>query len=214
VPDSIERAVSGRAKCRGCGRVICKGDLRLGEALPNPYGEGEAVYWFHLPCAACMRPDKTLAVLQGAPEPMPDHAWLERTAQAGIVHRRLARLARVERAPSGRARCRQCHAFVDHGVWRIALHIFEEGRFSPLGCIHVGCSEAYFGTSEILDRIRRLTPDLGDDDAALIEQLLSAPPAALPSDGGLRKTQAETPIDDADAADSDEPDVRDRRTAG
>ena len=55
---------------------------------------------------------------------------------------------------------------------RIGLQMFEEGRASPIGFLHVECALAYFGTVDILDRIEKLTPDL--DDAAradLIEQL-------------------------------------------
>ena len=41
----IEPASSGRAKCRGCGRAIAKGELRLGERLPNPFtDEGEMTH--------------------------------------------------------------------------------------------------------------------------------------------------------------------------
>ena len=56
----IEPASSARAKCRGCGRPIAKGILRLGERLPNPFGEGEMTLWFHLPCAAFKRPQPFL----------------------------------------------------------------------------------------------------------------------------------------------------------
>jgi len=32
----FESATSGRSKCRGCGEVIQRGELRFGERLPNP----------------------------------------------------------------------------------------------------------------------------------------------------------------------------------
>jgi hypothetical protein len=45
---------------------------------------------------------------------------------------------------------------------------------SPIGFLHLACAEAYFGTRDIMDRVRRLSPELGDDDAAEIERLLAA----------------------------------------
>jgi hypothetical protein len=175
MPDVLERAVTGRAKCRGCGRVIEKGELRFGETLPSPYREGDSVHWFHLPCAACMRPEKLRAALRSVPEPVPDQAWLEHAADAGVLHERLAQLARAERSPSGRARCQQCHELVEKGAWRFALQIFQDGRMSPIGCLHVGCAEAYFGTRDIVDRLRHLSPDLTDADFDEIGRLLAEP---------------------------------------
>ncbi len=170
--DVIQPATSGRAKCRGCGRPIAAGELRFGESLPNPYGEGDAVYWLHLPCAACMRPEKLLPTLASSDAPIADPDWLREAAELGIQHRRLPRLSHAERSKSGRARCRSCREAIPGGVWRLALQMFEEGRFSPIGYLHVECAEAYLGTTSILDRIRRLTPDIDDAAAAEISELL------------------------------------------
>jgi hypothetical protein len=98
----------------------------------------------------------------------------------------LPRLARAERAPSGRARCRQCHERIDKGTWRLALHLFEEGRFTSIGCIHPSCAHAYFGTARILDRIVRLTASLDDRDALELAAGLGTPQ--------LAKTQADTAL--------------------
>jgi len=207
VPDVIQRASSGRAKCRGCTQAIAKGELRFGESLQNAYAEGEALYWFHLYCAAAMRPEKFLPVLEQSSEPVDQREELLRTAELGVTHHRLPRLLRAERAPSGRAHCRSCRELIEKGEWRLSLQMFEETRFAPIGSIHIGCSEAYFGTSELLDRIRRLTPGLDDDDvrslsAGLAEQRPAPPPAdeaEAPADTespGLAKTRgsdAETP---------------------
>ena len=48
MPHVIEAAPTGRAKCRGCGRAIARGELRFGERLPNAYGEGIALHADHL----------------------------------------------------------------------------------------------------------------------------------------------------------------------
>ncbi len=176
---TLEVAASGRSKCRGCGRAITKGELRFGERLPNPFGEGEAVYWFHPLCAACMRPEPFLGALDAATEPPPDKAeWLRGAAEVGAAHRRLPRLARAERASSSRARCRHCRELIEKDAWRLVLQIFEEGRMGSAGFIHVACAEPYFGTGAILDRVERLTPDLSAVDLDKIAALLAGPPLA------------------------------------
>ena len=89
VPDSIQAAPSGRAKCKGCGGAIAKGELRFGETGPNTYGEGEATAWFHLACAALMRPEKVGPVLEATTDELPERAWLTQTVGFGLEHRRL-----------------------------------------------------------------------------------------------------------------------------
>jgi len=161
-----------------------EGELRFGEALPNPFGEGDATYWFHLACGACMRPEKFGPVLEAQAPPAPDADWLKKAVEVGLAHRRLPRLARVERAPSGRATCRSCREVIEKGAFRIALQMFEDGRFSPIGSIHVECSQGYFDTKDILDRMRKLTPSLTDADAEELTRLLAiAKPAAPKTEG-------------------------------
>ena len=181
MPDVIESAASGRAKCRGCGRNIAKGGLRFGETLPNPYGEGDALFWFHVRCAACMRPERLLAALSASSLQIDERADLERAVQLGLLRERLPRLSGAERAPSGRARCRQCQELIEKLAWRLGLQVFEEGRFSSIGYVHAGCAGAYFGTAQILDRVRWLSADLTQADVAELEALFSAaaePPSA------------------------------------
>ena len=186
----LEAAPSGRAKCRACGQTIAKGDVRFGEALPNPYGEGETQAWFHLVCAACARPESVQGTLADSSLALADREWLWRAVQFGIEHPRAARIARAERASSGRATCRQCRELIEKGAFRIALHMFEEGRMSPIGTIHARCGAAYFGTIDVVDRIERLTPELQPDDLAEIATLLEAGKDAAP---GLAKTRPSEP---------------------
>ena len=173
MPDSIQPAPTGRAKCRGCGKAIAKGELRFGESGPNSYGEGEATTWFHLSCSALMRPEKLGPVLETATEELPEREWLAESVRAGTEHPRLPRLVRAERASSGRAHCRSCRELIDKGDWRFALQTFEEGRPNPIGTIHAQCAEAYFGTADVVARARRLTPELNDADAADLSQALA-----------------------------------------
>lgn len=189
--NTLEAATSGRSKCRGCGKPIAKGELRFGERLPNPFGEGEAVYWFHPLCAACMRPEPFLGALDAAAAPPPDAKWLRQAAELGAAHRRLPRLARAERASSGRARCRHCRELIAKSAWRLVLSIFEEGRMGSAGFIHIACAEPYLGTAAILDRVERLTPDLSAADLDEIGALLGGPPLAK-ARGGASPSLAKT----------------------
>lgn len=171
----LEPAASGRAKCRGCGRRIAKGELRLGERLPNPFAEGETmVHWFHPLCAAYKRPEPFLEALAGAAEAPTDAAHLAAEARRGLQHRRLPRVDGAGRAPTARARCRSCREMIDKGRWRIALVYYEEGRFEPSGFIHAGCATAYFETADVVGRVRHFSPDVGEDDLAELRAQIEA----------------------------------------
>ncbi|MBI5508927.1 MAG: hypothetical protein HY903_09255 [Deltaproteobacteria bacterium] len=149
--DVLEAAVTNRARCRGCGLAIQKGTLRFGERVPNPYGEGEdeTTYWFHVPCAARRRPERFAALDAAALAPLPDGPALQALAQRGATHHRLARIAGVERARSGRAKCRHCKEAIAAGTRRIVLTIWQQARFVPMGFVHSACAAAYFGTAAI-----------------------------------------------------------------
>ena len=178
----VEPAASGRAKCRGCGKPIAKAELRFGERLPNPYGEGEMTLWFHLPCGAFKRPEPFLQALE-KPESRAALATLERAevdrlrdvAKTGAAHRRLPRVDGAGRAPTGRARCRACRAKIDKDAWRIGLVYYEEGFFNPAGFIHAGCARDYLagggddaaaplGRDEVIAAIAHFSPELTEDD--------------------------------------------------
>jgi len=173
VPHVIEAASSGRAKCRGCDQQIAKDELRFGERQPNTFGEGEMTLWFHLRCAAYKRPQ---AFLEGvAADPAAGAGELAAAAQLGIDHRRVPRINGAERAPTARARCRQCKELIDKGAWRIGIVFFEEYRFSPGGYIHASCARPYFDTTAVLERIAHFSPEL---DAAALADLERAMTAA------------------------------------
>jgi hypothetical protein len=175
----IEAASSGRAKCRGCGQSIRKGELRFGEKLDNPFAEGEMTHWFHPDCAAFKRPEPLLETLEAREEPLDGQEQLIATARRGVAHRRLPRVNGAERASSGRAKCRSCHETIAKDAWRIPLVFYEEGLFSASGFVHAGCAGAYFETTDLLPAVRRFSPGLSDDDLrelqAELESSRSAP---------------------------------------
>ena len=131
----IEPASSGRAKCRGCSAKIPKGELRLGERLANPYGDGEMTLWFHIPCAAFKRPEAFTEALAETQLEIDDRSQLLAEAQLGMEHHRLPRVNGAQLAPTGRARCRSCREMISKDAWRISLVYFEDGRFEPSGFI-------------------------------------------------------------------------------
>lgn len=186
MPHRFEPATSGRAKCRGCGGVLARGEWRFGECLPNPFADGDLMHWFHPPCAAFKRPEALLeALLEGlaAPPEVPERAELERLARAASAHRRLARIDGAERAPSAKARCRACKAPIERGTWRIRLVFHDEGRFSPGGFLHLACRAAYFECapeSEALrDPVLRFSAGLEPGERAELErELATRPPPA------------------------------------
>jgi hypothetical protein len=173
MPHVFEPAPTGRSKCRGCGRVIAKGELRFGERIPNPYAEGETTLWFHPLCAAYRRPEPMLEALDQSPG-VPDAAALQAAARATTAHRRLPRIEGAQRSPSGQAKCRSCHEPIARGDWRIRLVFYEEGRFSPGGFVHLACRDSYFETGDILPALLHFSPDLTDEERGELTRLCAA----------------------------------------
>jgi hypothetical protein len=184
MPDTITPAPTARSKCRGCGKTIDKGVLRFGEADQNPFGEGETQRWFHLECAALKRPERFGPALE-ATSNVAERDALTALIQSGLAHPRLVRILRGERAPSGRAHCRHCREIIDKGALRIALEIWEDGRFSPMGSIHATCAPSYFGTRELMTRVRHHSPEASAADLDELERTFATAPeiAAVPAPG-------------------------------
>jgi hypothetical protein len=182
MPHVIERASSGRAGCRGCERRIAAGELRFGERRPNPYADegSEVTHWFHVSCAALMRPEPFLEALVAFAEPIDEREWLEREAREGVQYRRLSRARTAGRAASGRAACRQCREPIAKNSWRISLAYYEDGRFAPSGFIHARCAAAYFETPDVMARLRRLTPDLTEPELDEIQAEITAAASSNP----------------------------------
>ena len=71
MPHTFEVAKTGRARCRGCGQPIAARTVRFGERVPNPFADeegSETTLWYHVACAAFMRPDPFLQTLPAATE--------------------------------------------------------------------------------------------------------------------------------------------------
>lgn len=165
MPHTFEPASSGRSKCRGCGVAIGKGEIRFGERLANPFGEGEVTHWFHPACAAYKRPEAVLETLKEGGE-VAERDALEATANATLAHTRLQRIDGAERSPSSQARCRHCKEPIEKGTWRIRLVFHEEGNFSPGGFIHIACRGPYFEADGLAQQVLHFSPALAEADRA------------------------------------------------
>lgn len=181
MPHVVERATTGRAKCRACGATIAKDQVRVGEAVPNMFADAdgaEAMHWYHPRCAAYRRPDAFMAAVETSDLAFDEREALVAAAALGIEHPRLARLDQAGRAPSARAACRHCREPIPKDAWRLSLLFWQDGRFMPSGFIHAACAREYLGTADLLDRLRHAMPALSEADAAAIAAALTPPPAA------------------------------------
>jgi Poly(ADP-ribose) polymerase and DNA-Ligase Zn-finger region len=174
MPHTIEPATSGRAKCRGCGQSIAKGELRFGERLPNPFADdSEMTLWFHIPCAAYKRPESLQEVIGDTGE-IDNIEVLKTVIAAGIARHRLPGINGLQLAPSGRSKCRNCHEMIAKEEWRIPLVHFEEGMFSPSGFIHLGCTGDFFETTDVMDRLLFFAAELEEDQIAEVKKVLGS----------------------------------------
>jgi Poly(ADP-ribose) polymerase and DNA-Ligase Zn-finger region len=172
MPDLIEKASSGRAKCRRCGEKIDKDALRFGESVPNPFGEGDAIHWFHLACAAEKRPAKLQAALEAYGE-VPEQKALEPTIEAGLKNPKLVQVKHAERAPTGRASCQECHEKIDKGALRVAIEREADvAGMATTSYLHLGCAPNHVGREGLSEKLRRTSTGLESSDLAEIESAL------------------------------------------
>jgi hypothetical protein len=179
MPDRIELATSGRARCRACRRAIDKGSERFAEAVPNPAAEGESQHYYHLACAAERRPKAFAGLLETLDPPRTDLAPLADAAALALRHHRLERLGVLERSKSARAACRQCREPIEKDAWRVALQPIEDGRLGSWGFVHLTCVAAYAGVKPSPERVTRYT-DLDPADRDTIAATLAALPEPEP----------------------------------
>jgi hypothetical protein len=175
MPAVLQPAPTGRAKCRGCGTPIAKGELRLGDTMPSPFADdAEMTHWYHPLCSAYKRPDALLAALDQHTGPIEHRDVLTAEARRGIELRRLPRIDGAERAPTGRANCRACKEKIDKDHFRIRLVFFDAGRFDPGGFVHARCATGYFGTADVLARVAHFSRDLAAEDLAALGSALGS----------------------------------------
>ena len=200
MPDRIELATSGRARCRACRRAIDKGSERFAEAVPNPAAEGESQHYYHLACAAERRPKPFASLVPTLDPPRPELAPLADVAALTLAHHRLERLGSLERAKSARAACRHCREPIEKDAWRVALQPIEDGRLGTWGFVHLACVANYAGIKPNLDRLTRYT-DLEATEREQIAAVLESLPEPEPLPPGT--DEAETSTNHAETSTND-----------
>jgi hypothetical protein len=162
-----------------------KGEVRLGEEVPNPFGDGTATHWYHLRCGALRRPAAFLEALDAMNEEVKElvssseRDALRALAEPGTEFYRLCRFVKVEEASSGRARCQGCRKLIDKGQLRIVLERIEDGMVSGSGFVHVDCAHQYAGAVDgILERVKSLS-EMTEEQWKIVETSLETQ-ASLP----------------------------------
>jgi hypothetical protein len=173
--DVIEPAATGRAKCRRCGGKIDKGVLRFGESVPNAFGEGEAMHWFHVPCAAESRPEKLDQALRSTAVELPDREAIERALKDGVENPKLVMIKHADRAPTGRATCQHCREKIEKGTLRVAIERETEATaMNAVSFVHARCVREYVGATGLVDKLRRTSPELSKDDLEELTQTIES----------------------------------------
>jgi hypothetical protein len=185
MPDRIEVASTGRARCRACRRTIGKGEERFAEAAPNPVAEGETQHYYHLACASERRPQAFARLLAALEPPRPELGALHEAARLATEHHRLERLGVLERAKSARANCRSCRELIEKDAWRVALQPLEDGRLAAWGFVHLRCVGNYAGVKPSAERLLRYSelPPEACHEISLELAALPTPEPRPPADG-------------------------------
>ena len=199
-PYLLESARSSRSRCRTCKRKIEKDKLRLGILLEGPFGTG--YLWHHLTCAARRRiEDVEAAYAQKAFEeglavpPLSELQALEEKAAKERAERKEPPY--VERAPSGRSRCKHCGEAIAKGTPRIVLAreitFGSQVRATPIN-VHPGCVRAELGSEDCLTEVggfdqqlhqnSELEASVVDDALAEIGDLVAVGESRPPGSGG------------------------------
>lgn len=195
MPHELELAKSGRAKCRACKAPIDKGAVRLGEDVPNPFGEGEAKHWYHARCGALRRPEAFAEAVESVNDevaillPDSERKVLLEIAETGKIFYRLCRFVKVHEAPSGRARCQGCRELIEKGALRFVLERIEDGMVSGAGFVHITCAQKYAGAVDwIFERVER-SSELSDEQWSKVRATLHEQ-AQLPREVPQRRMQS------------------------
>lgn len=186
-PYLIEKARSGRSKCRTCRRKIDKDTLRIGVLLEGPYGTG--YLWHHLNCAARRRFDDVEAAYeQSAWDPSVEVPALEELAKLKeVAEKRRAEKKEApwaERAKTGRSKCKHCDELIAKDSWRVILdrvvEFFGQERRGPVN-IHPHCVAAELQSPDcptevegFFDALRENTPDIDEKELDELVGLIGA----------------------------------------
>ncbi|HCE04129.1 MAG TPA: hypothetical protein DEQ98_12920 [Acidobacteria bacterium] len=158
-PYLLESARSSRSKCRTCRRKIDKDTLRLGILLEGPFGTG--YLWHHLTCAARRRLEDVEAAYEQQAfadglqvPPLAELQALKEKAEQARAERK--ELPYVERAPSGRSKCKNCGKAIDQDALRVVLarevSFGNQVRATPIN-VHPECVHAELESEDCMTEV-------------------------------------------------------------
>lgn len=180
MPHIIEAAKSGRAACRTCKQPIAKGELRLGEEVPNQFAGGETTHvWHHLACAAKKHPGPLLAALHDTELEVPGRAELEKAAAGAASSEKPSTFPYAEHAPTGRSSCLACQKPIGKGELRVAIERdVDTGNFVGRGAgyLHAACASGHIGDAPeaLLAKVRANSPGLAAVDVEALRTAMTA----------------------------------------
>lgn len=174
----IEVAKSGRAACRTCKEKIAKDELRLGEAVPNAFSDGDepSYRWHHLRCAAQKKPSVLRSALATYAGDVPNKAELEALMAASKGKEKPSTFPYAERAPTGRSTCQGCEEPIGKGELRVAIEReVDAGSFArkSAGYLHPACAPAEVEHDDLLGALKKNSVSLSDDDQKALEAELA-----------------------------------------
>jgi hypothetical protein len=79
---------------------------------------------------------------------------------------------------------------IEQGAWRLALHLFEEGRFNSIGTIHASCAVHYFGVEPTLARLTLPSNQLDSEELTQVVASMREG-ATRPIQPGIAKTTSD-----------------------
>lgn len=170
----IEVAKSGRAACRTCKEKIAKDELRLGEAVPNAFSDGDepSYRWHHLKCAAAKKPSVLRAALATYTGDVPNKAELETLMAASKGKEKPSTFPYAEKAPTGRSTCLGCEEPIEKGALRVAIEReVDAGSFArkSAGYLHPACAPAEVEHDDLLGALKKNSVSLSPDDLTALE---------------------------------------------
>jgi len=165
----IEEAKSGRARCRGCRKNIDKGELRYGEEAPNQFGDGTAMQWLHLMCAAKKHPREMKEAMAAFTGEIANRAEVE--AAIGEALSQLKSFPYAEFASTGRSRCLACRNPIDKDSLRIAVEReVEMGGIARAGAgyLHLQCAKEFVNDPTLGEKLKQNSSALKPDELAVV----------------------------------------------
>ena len=182
-PYLLESARSSRSKCRTCRRKIDKDTLRLGILLEGPFGTG--YLWHHLTCAARHRLEDVEAAYEQQAfadglqvPPLAELQALKEKAEQARAERK--ELPYMERAPSGRSKCKNCGKAIDQDALRVVLarevSFGNQVRATPIN-VHPECVHAELESEDCMTEVEGFEAQLRQNstlESSVVDEAVAA----------------------------------------